>query len=107
MDSSIPSISVTDAAQKVHGDSVIFIDVRSPEEYREGHAAGTHNVPIQELDAAHAAELKDNSEVYVICQSGGRSSVATAVLRSMGVNAINVEGGTSAWSTSGLPIEQN
>lgn len=100
-----PSVTVFEAAQKIAAENVAFIDVRTPEEYTDGHASGAHNYPLQDLDASRAEKLKQFAEVYVICQSGGRSSVATSKLRSLSVNAINIKGGTSAWQSANLPVE--
>ena len=84
----------------------MFIDVRSGDEYAFGHAQGAVNMPLDAFSEADVARLKQNKEVYVICQSGGRSSTATKALIASGVNAINVEGGTSAWQAAGLPMER-
>ena len=100
----IPAVSVTEASEKVRAEGATFIDVRTPEEYRSGHAAGARNVPLGDLNDPVAEQLKRFSEVYVICQSGGRSSTAVAKLRAANVNAINVKGGTSAWRSSNLAI---
>lgn len=100
--SSIPSVSATEAAQKLRGDGVVLVDVRSPEEYADGHASGALNCPLPSL-AECVDKLKNFAEVYVICQSGGRSSVAVSKLLSQSVRAVNVAGGTSAWRAYGLP----
>lgn len=42
---------------------------------------------------------------YVICQSGARSLRAVEALTARGIDAVNVEGGTSAWLLAGLPSE--
>lgn len=99
-----PSVSVTEAAQKTQAPNAVFIDVRSSAEFSSGHAKGARNIPLGEITSTRIEELKNASEVYLICQSGGRSSMATSKLLSAGVNAINVAGGTSAWRAAGLPI---
>ena len=100
-----PSISVSDAAQKVAGPDVAFIDVRTPAEFASGHAKYALNIPLNALGADAVARLKKYAQVYVICQSGGRSSMATKTLIAAGIKAINVSGGTSAWKSHGLPME--
>ena len=102
---SMPSVSVSEAAEKVAGDNVAFVDVRTGEEYATGHAKGTVNIPLDSFTDANVSELKQKGEVYVICQSGGRSAKAAKMLTGAGVNAINVEGGTAAWQAAGLPME--
>lgn len=98
------SMSLPDIAEKVQDPSVGFIDVRSKAEYQSGHAEGAKNVPLETI-LSKAESLKNFTEVYVICQSGGRSAMAVNQLLSEGVNAVNVSGGTSAWRSAGLPME--
>jgi len=101
--SSIPSVSVTEAAQRLHSDNALLIDVRSSAEFASGHAQGARNCPLPSL-AQCIDKLKNFSEVYVICQSGGRSSAAVSMLLSQKLPAINIAGGTSAWHAHGLPM---
>ena len=91
---------------KSTGKSVELIDVRTSLEFREVHVEFAKNLPLNELDAAKlAAELRELKEpLYVICRSGGRSGQACERLASAGVDAVNVEGGTLAWDTAGLPV---
>lgn len=98
-----PSVSVAEAAQKVREAGAALVDVRSPGEFKNGHARGACNCPLPSLRDC-MDKLKKFNEVYLICQSGGRSSAATSALRAAGINAINVSGGTSAWHAQGLPL---
>ncbi len=100
----VPSVSATDAKQKVGIAGVAFIDVRTPEEYATGHAVGAQNIPLATLDDAAITRLKQFKEVYAICRSGGRSSTVASKLVAAKVNAFTVTGGTNAWRESGLPI---
>lgn len=100
----IPSISVQDTAEKIKNNSIAFIDVRSKAEFEGGHAKGAKNIPLETV-ASSAETLKGMSEVYVICQSGGRSAQAVSLLLPEGVRAWNVTGGTTAWRLAGLPME--
>ncbi len=102
---SIPSISTLEATQQVTGDNIAFIDVRTSGEYASGHAKGTTNIPLDSFNDADISKLKQYKNVYVICQSGGRSASATKTLLESGVNAISVAGGTTAWHSQGLPME--
>lgn len=101
---STESVSVTEAAEKIGAPDTMFIDVRTPAEYAGGHAASAINYSLQDIDDAEVAKLKSQDAVYVICQSGGRSAAAVALLKESGVHAVNVEGGTTAWQAAGLPM---
>jgi rhodanese-related sulfurtransferase len=91
------------AARLAQGNAYM-LDVREAREYRAGHVPGAWNVPLSVLPA-RVAELPEDRPVYVICQSGGRSVQATDLLRAVGVDAVNVLGGTSAWMDSGRAVE--
>lgn len=72
----------------------IWIDVRTPEEFAEGHITGSLNIPFEDI-AARIASVTENqdSDIRVYCRSGRRSGVAMDVLKGMGYwNVIN-EGG--------------
>lgn len=81
-----------------------FIDVRSAEEFACGHAKGFKNVHLDEI-ARNIQRLPKADTIYFMCHSGGRSSMATRIAAAHGVNAVNVEGGFSAWKKEGLPME--
>jgi rhodanese-related sulfurtransferase len=100
----VSSVSVEEASEKVHGDNVAFIDVRSEGEYATGHAQGAKNIPLNNL-VNQAESLTGYDAVYLICQSGGRSAMAVQYLAMEGINAINVLGGTNAWQSAGLMME--
>jgi len=86
-------------------DSPVLIDVREPDEYAAGHAPGAVNLPMSQLDA-RVDEVPTDAPVHVICQSGGRSARAAEALAARGVDAIDVEGGTSAWISAGHPVDR-
>jgi len=80
-----------------------LIDVRETYEYVAGHAPTAINIPLSEL-VERVAEIPRGEDVYIICESGGRSAQATHWLSQQGITAINVLGGTSAWRGAGLPV---
>lgn len=89
------------------GQAVELIDVRTPVEFREVHVSFARNVPLDRLDAAQVAAMRNGSSqpIYVICRSGSRGKQACEKLASAGfTNVINVEGGTQAWDQAGLPV---
>lgn len=82
----------------------LVVDVRDPQEYLAGHVPGARLMPLESL-AAHVAELPKDRPVYVVCQKGGRSSEAAALMTKAGVDARSAAGGTEGWAQSGRPIE--
>lgn len=102
----IKEISVQEASEAVKKDGVQFIDVRTPEEYRTGHAPKAVNRPLDTFEKDLAA-LDREKPVYVICQTGRRSQKAAEMLRNAEFKTIyNVAGGTGAWSAAGLPLDK-
>ncbi len=66
-----------------------IIDVRTLEEFREGHVAGSINIPLLEIQQ-HLDEIKSMQQPIVLCcASGGRSGQATAFLKSNDVACEN------------------
>jgi rhodanese-related sulfurtransferase len=87
------------------GEPAELIDVRTPVEFREVHVAIARNVPLTELDAKKIATTRnDESPLYIICKSGGRSLRAAEFLVEQGVVTVNVAGGTMAWIQGGHPV---
>jgi rhodanese-related sulfurtransferase len=86
-----------------HADGAYVIDVREPMEYLAGHVPGAELVPMSRI-TSYLDRLPKDREVLVICQSGNRSLSMADLLVRFGINAISVDGGTSAWAAGGRPI---
>jgi Rhodanese-related sulfurtransferase len=98
------SISVTEAYERLGAESHVLLDVRTREEVRAEGIAGALNIPIDRLET-EAARLTQYGSIHVICRSGGRSSMATDLLHSLGLKqAENVSGGIIAWQKAGFPV---
>ena len=72
--------------------SVTLLDTRTAEEYEEGHIDGFRNIPVDEL-RERLSEIEKGKRVYVICQSGLRSYIASRILEGNGYEAYNFSGG--------------
>ena len=84
--------------------SISLIDVRTPAEYGSVHAKDARNYPMESLDLKEISFSKDK-EIHVICQSGGRSAKVCQKMDAAGFEKVfNVEGGTSSWHKTGLPV---
>jgi rhodanese-related sulfurtransferase len=80
-----------------------FIDVRSPSEYAYGTIPNSVNIPVDELRERYK-EIK-GKKVIINCQVGQRGHVATMLLRSLGFDAKNLDGGYLTWINSPAGIE--
>ena len=80
---------------KMVKEGAYLLDVRSPQEYREGHIEGAKLIPEYELRFRKNELPKDkNKNIVVYCQSGGRSKKAYAYLKKIGYkNVYNLYGG--------------
>ncbi len=86
----------------------LVLDVRSPEEYRDGHVPGSINIPHEEVEK-HVNELKDYKHVYIHCKMGGRAKTAFEKLQKLGLkNLVCVAGsGMKDWIEAGLKIAKS
>ena len=76
----------------------VLLDVRTAQEYREGHISGGKNVPLQELDRVTAMAPEKDTPLFVYCHSGARSSQAVRLLAQMGYTNIKNIGGIAAYT---------
>jgi rhodanese-related sulfurtransferase len=98
----VPEVSVDELADAITSGTgrLVLVDVREPYEYAEAHVPGAVLIPLATVPD-ELARFPPGPPVYVICASGGRSYHAADWLRSQGINAVNVAGGTKGWIASG------
>lgn len=86
--------------------SVQLLDVRTPEEYAEGHINGATNINVQSDNFREMAvrELSKDSTVLVYCRSGRRSLTAAEILIKLGYKVVNLKGGIIDWKENGRPL---
>ncbi len=83
--------------------SLSVLDVREQNEWDEDHIADALHIPYHAVEQ-HVDELDPNAPIAVICGSGQRSTVASAILQRHGFQRlVNVVGGMDAWQKAGLP----
>ena len=70
-------------------DGAIIIDVRSPQEFDLGHIKGSKNIPLTIIQRETQLIKKWDKPIIVVCQSGGRSSMAKSSLKAAGINVFN------------------
>ncbi len=102
----VPTLSAAEAQEKIKGGKRPFVlDVRQPEEYREGHIGGAKLIPLGELKQ-NLKELPKQREIICVCASGSRSSSAARILIAEGLQVFNIKGGMAAWQQEKLPIKK-
>jgi LPXTG-site transpeptidase (sortase) family protein len=88
------------------GMDYIILDVRTIEEFGQGHLEGALNIPVGELES-RLDELPQNKPIIVHCKSGGRSSSAASLLVENGFTQVyNMGGGILEWEQEGYPLKQ-
>ncbi|MCI9469413.1 MAG: rhodanese-like domain-containing protein [Oscillospiraceae bacterium] len=76
----------------------VLLDVRTPQEYQDGHIPGSVNAPLQTLGSEDSLPADRDTPLFVYCHSGARSSQAVSLLTRMGyTNAKNI-GGIAAYT---------
>ena len=99
-DATVQTINVTDFATKLKASTgAQLVDVRTPQEFAEGHLQNALNVNYNANDfAEQIAKLDKTKAVYVYCRSGGRSGSAVRQMQEMGFTEIyNMDGGILSW----------
>ncbi|MFN2146133.1 MAG: rhodanese-like domain-containing protein [Anaerolineales bacterium] len=103
--STLPLEISVQAAYKYFQDDGFILDVRTLEEWNDGHVPGATLIPLNELEA-RLSELPQDEEIVVICRSGNRSAAARDILLNAGFeNVTSVAGGFNEWVANGYPAE--
>ena len=104
--SPLPSLNVSELSEKLkNGHRPLVLDVRQPEEYHEGHIAGSKLLPLGDL-RQRLTELPREKEIICVCATGSRSRAATKFLVSAGYSAVNMNGGMLMWQRAKLPLRK-
>lgn len=78
-----------DAVEQYLQKGAVVIDVRTLEEFEDGHVQGSKNIPLNTI-SSHLNEIKKlDKPVITCCRSGARSGSAATILKQHGVDAIN------------------
>lgn len=85
-----------EACKAVQG--AILLDVRTPQEYRDGHIPGSKNISLQSIDKITSIARDKAVPLYVYCHSGARSRQAVDKLRHMGYTNVANIGGIAGYS---------
>lgn len=95
------SVKAEEFAADIKADpSAYILDVRTPQEFAQGHITNAHNLDWLDPQAfkAGAKDLPKSSTIYLYCQSGRRSAAASEYLSGLGYKVVDLNGGYMAWS---------
>lgn len=102
----VTNVQADVAAKLVAEGKVAVLDVRTPEEFADGHITGATNINFMAKDFAMQLTRLDTNKVYLVhCASGGRSKRCLPQLKQLGLKQIyHLDGGFSAWEEAGKPV---
>ena len=102
-------ISMTDLNEKFKNlaPKELILDVRTPEEYSDGHVPESKNIPYDEVEN-HVDELKKLDRIYIYCHAGKRATIAAQILMQNGIKNLFCvsSGGMGDWESAGFPIQK-
>lgn len=91
-------ITQEEAKKMIDSENIIVLDVRTQQEYDEGHIKNAILLPVTEIDKKAEAILKNkNEKIFVYCRSGNRSQTASKLLIEMGYTEVYDFGGIIDW----------
>jgi rhodanese-related sulfurtransferase len=99
-----PEVTTDELAAALDSEGAFVLDVRRDEEFAEKHIPGVVLIPLAEL-GGRIDEVPTDRVVWVVCAVGARSLKAATALRSTGIDAVSVAGGTNRWVEEGRPFE--
>lgn len=100
------SISVSKFQKLISDPDVQLLDVRTAEEFAEGHIEGALLADVKRADFMDVAQaqLDKQRSVAVYCRSGRRSLTACELLSAEGYTLYNLKTGIIGWQDAGLPV---
>ncbi|TCS37808.1 rhodanese-related sulfurtransferase [Paucimonas lemoignei] len=99
-------VTLLEATQRINQGKTVVLDVRSAEDFANGHIRGALNIPLQDLPKRVGELEKSRAKtIIVVCQSGVMSAKASAQLDKAGFKDVySLTGGLTAWQGQGLPV---
>lgn len=99
------SVSADEFKKIVQAKSTVLIDVRTSQEFAEGHIAGALNIDVNSTGfVANVQKLGAKKTVALYCRSGRRSKMAASLLSNTGCKMVELKNGFNEWMQMGLPV---
>jgi rhodanese-related sulfurtransferase len=104
----VKHVKSEEAAKIIADGKTAIVDVRTPDEFKDGHIKGAKNIDIMSKDfEAQLSKLDKTQPTLVHCQAGGRSTRALPILEKLGfTNVIHLDDGFGGWEAAGKPVEK-
>ncbi len=86
--------------------NTVILDVRTLEEFMDGHIEGARNYDFYETDFEDRLNSLDKNAIYYIyCRSGNRSSQTVTLMKELGfMNVVELQGGIASWVGAGYSL---
>ena len=98
-------LSAKEFQTKSNEKSAVVIDVRSSEEFKEGHLKNAINKNVNDADFdSYLNKLDKKKNYFVYCLAGKRSHKAAVNMRSKGLTVYELDGGIENWQEAKLPV---
>ena len=100
------SVEVSEFEQVIADTAVVLVDVRTPEEYAEGHIAGAQNIDVKDaaFEKTACRVLPKDRTIAVYCRSGRRSKMAAGILAAQGYTIVELNTGYLGWTGAGKEV---
>ncbi|MES2595516.1 MAG: rhodanese-like domain-containing protein [Verrucomicrobiota bacterium] len=104
----VTHVEADEAAKLIADGKVTVVDVRTAEEFKDGHIQGAKNIDITEKDFdAKLGALDKSKPVLVHCQAGGRSTRSLPSFEKLSFPQVyHLDGGYNGWMKAGKPVEK-
>lgn len=101
-------VKADEASKLVDSGKVTVVDVRTPDEFKEGHIKGAKNIDLMDKDfESQLGKLDKSKPTLVHCQAGGRSTQALKTFEKLGFSqVIHLDEGFGGWEAAGKPVEK-
>ncbi|MBM5810850.1 MAG: rhodanese-like domain-containing protein [Gammaproteobacteria bacterium] len=100
------AISPTEAVRLMN-DGAVLIDLRGPNQFKDGHIEGARNVPGDQLTASHSGFARFGDRPLILCCDSGAAGAAAARTLARGGHGgrlYALRGGLAAWRQENLPV---
>ena len=99
-------VSTGEATQLINRRNAVVVDLRSADEFANGHLPAARNLPFGEFEAKIGQFVKNrNNPLLLVCQSGQQSHKAQRAAKEAGFAEVHVlDGGVNAWQKAGMPV---